>query len=134
MPDSAVTHDLIDGFYRCINALDFEGFAALLDEKVHFEMIGSTPLSGTANNREEMLAVIARVGEYVDDNFIHLEELDRVVDGNRGVMRSQGSAHTRDGRPYDNSYLHMIRVENGRIVEFIEYLDTDLINRVLLAR
>lgn len=133
MSDSAITHDLIDRFYSTINARDFESYAKLLDENIHFMMIGSTPLSGTADNRDNMLAVIARVGEYVDENFIHLEELDRIVDGNRGAMRSQGSAHTRDGRPYLNTYLHIIKVSNGRIVELIEYLDTDLINRVLLG-
>jgi len=133
MSDDTVTHGLIDRFFLCINTRDFEGFAELLDENIHFTMIGSTPLSGSANDREGMMAVIGRTSEYVDENFIQLQELDRVVSGNRGVMRSQGSAHTPDGRPYNNTYMHMITVEDGRIVEFIEYLDTDLINRVLMA-
>ena len=133
MSDDVETHGLIDRFFHCVNNRDFLGFAELLDEDIHFMMIGSTPLSGTADSREGMLAVVGRVAEYVDENFIHLEEVDRIVSGNRGAMRSLGSARTSDGRPYNNTYLHMIKVEDGRIVEFIEYLDTDLINRVLMA-
>ena len=127
------TNDLIDRFFETINNADFLGFAACLAPDVHFEMIGSTVLSGTADTREGMLAVVGRVSQYVDDAFIHLEEVDRIVAGNRGVMRSHGTAHTRSGQPYNNTYLHTIKVKDAAIVEFIEYLDTDLINRVLLA-
>jgi ketosteroid isomerase-like protein len=133
MSDSDVTHDLISRFFRCVNSQDFEGFAGLLDENVDFMMIGSTPLSGAAHNRNDMMAVVARVGDYVDENFIQLEELDRVVEGNRGVMRSLGRGRTRKGELYENTYMHMIRVKDGVIVEFLEYLDTDLINRVLIG-
>ena len=133
MPSSPTTNDLVDLFYTTINGKDFDAFAAVLDEKIYFEMIGSTPLSGTATNREGMMGVIGRVAEYVDDNFIQLTEVARVVDGNRGVMRSMGKAKTQDGRRYDNTYMHMITVRDGKIVEFIEYLDTDLIRRVLVG-
>jgi ketosteroid isomerase-like protein len=126
------TNRAIDAFLASINAGDFEAFAACLAPDVHFEMVGSTVLSGVAEGREAMLAVVGRVGDYVDENFIHLEEIDRVVAGNRGTLRTRGTAHTRDGRPYNNTYLHLFRVEAGQFVEFIEYLDTDLINRVLV--
>ena len=132
MSGEATTHTLIDRFFSCVNGRDFAGFAELLDDNIHFTMIGSTPLSGSADSRDGMMAVIARVADYVDENFIQLDEIDRIVSGNRGVMRSNGRAHTPDGRPYNNTYLHLIRVEEGKIVEFIEYLDTDLINRVLM--
>jgi len=54
----------------------------------------------------------------VDENFIHLEEIDRVVAGNRGTLRTRGTAHTPDGRPYNNTYLHLFRVEGGQFVEY----------------
>jgi len=134
MTDHKTTNDLIDLFYATINGKDFDAFAAVLDENLHFEMIGSTRLSGKATSREGMMGVIGRVAECVDDNFIHLTEVARVVDGNKGVMRSMGKAKTRDGRRYDNTYMHMITVRDGKIVEFIEYLDTDLIRRVLVGK
>ena len=134
MSDSAVTHDLINRFFASVNNRDFEGFADLLDDNIHFMMIGSTALSGTADTREDMMNIVGRVAEYVDENFIHLDETDRVVEGNRAAMRSQGSSHTREGRPYNNTYLHLIRVRDGKIVEFQEYLDTDMVNRVLLGQ
>lgn len=131
MTSSEDTNGLIDTFYSSINGKDFDAFAATLDENVYFEMIGTTPVSGSANTREGMMDVIGRVAEYVSEDFIHLTELARVVEGNKGVMRSNGSARTKDGRRYDNTYMHMITVRGGKIIEFIEYLDTDLIRRVL---
>ena len=75
--------------------------------------------------------MVGRVADYVDENFIHLQELDRIVAGDRGAMRSQGSARTQDGRAYDNTYMHMVRIRDGRFVEFVEYLDTELATAVL---
>ena len=125
------TNQAIDAFLTAVNARDFAAFGECLAPNVHFEMIGSTILSGVAEGRDAMLEVVGRVGEYVDENFIHLEETDRVVAGNRAALRSRGTANTPDGQPYNNTYLHLFRVENGQFVEFVEYLDTDLVNRVL---
>ena len=127
------THDVIDRFLASINARDFDAFRDCLAPDVQFHMIGSTILSGSASGRDEMLAVVARVGEFTDESFIHLDELDRIVSGDRGVLRSKGQGRTKDGRPYDNTYCHLFRVENGEFTEFVEYLDTDLIRRVLVA-
>ena len=130
---SDATHAAIDRFLASINARDFDAFRECLAPDVQFHMIGSTILSGSASGRDEMLAVVARVGEYTDENFIRLDELDRIVSGDRGVLRSMGHARTKDGRPYDNTYCHLFRVEDGVFTEFVEYLDTDLIQRVLVA-
>ncbi|MCG8588419.1 MAG: nuclear transport factor 2 family protein [Proteobacteria bacterium] len=130
---SRATHAALDRFLKAINTRDFEAFAECLDPNVQFHMIGSTVLSGSADGRDAMLAVVGRVGEYTDENFIQLEELDRVVSGDRGVLRSRGRAYTKHGRPYENTYCHLVRVESGRFTEFVEYLDTDLIRRVLVA-
>ena len=127
------THAAIDRFLASINARDFGAFRDCLAPDVQFHMIGSTILSGSASGRDEMLAVVSSVGEYTDENFIRLEELDRIVSGNRGVLRSAGHGRTKDGRPYDNTYCHLFRVDDGVFTDFVEYLDTDLIQRVLVA-
>ncbi|MDS0139880.1 MULTISPECIES: nuclear transport factor 2 family protein [unclassified Amycolatopsis] len=52
------------------------------------------------------------------------------------VVETQGSVATKAGARYDNKYCFVFRVEDGRIREITEYMDTQLVAEVLpeLAR
>ncbi|MGW5723825.1 nuclear transport factor 2 family protein [Amycolatopsis sp. NPDC003865] len=52
------------------------------------------------------------------------------------VVETQGSVATKTGARYDNRYCFVFRLEDGRIREITEYLDTQLVAEVLteLAR
>jgi ketosteroid isomerase-like protein len=54
-----------------------------------------------------------------------------IAEGDLVVVEARGQNTTSDGRPYNNSYCNVLRVEHGRITEWIEYCDTQLINFVL---
>jgi ketosteroid isomerase-like protein len=43
----------------------------------------------------------------------------------------RGEARTTSGRPYDNQYCHVFKLQEGQILEVTEYLDTQLVNDVL---
>ncbi|WP_103338699.1 nuclear transport factor 2 family protein [Amycolatopsis sp. CA-126428] len=47
------------------------------------------------------------------------------------VVETQGSVATKAGGRYDNKYCFVFRVEDGRIREITEYMDTQLIAEVL---
>ena len=38
---------------------------------------------------------------------------------------------TKSGEPYNQTYCYVFRFEDGQVSELTEYLDTDLVNRVL---
>ena len=52
------------------------------------------------------------------------------------VVETQGSVTTKAGPRYDNKYCFVFRLEDGRIREITEYMDTQLVSEVLteLAR
>jgi ketosteroid isomerase-like protein len=50
-----------------------------------------------------------------------------------GCRRRRRRATTITGRPYNNSYCIVGRIEDGRIVEMTDYIDTELITQNLLA-
>ena len=53
-----------------------------------------------------------------------------MAEDDRVVALTSGKAETVDGQPYNNKYCHVIRIQHGRFVEVIEYLDTELVTEV----
>ena len=60
----------------------------------------------------------------VEDDPVHR----LIAEKNYVVAQTSGFAETLDGRPYNNSYVWIIRIEDGRFAEVTEYMDTELIN------
>ena len=59
----------------------------------------------------------------------------RLIDGGDViVLQARGNNLTRDGQRYDNDYVFLIHFEDGKIVRYEEYCDTELIARVLPDR
>jgi ketosteroid isomerase-like protein len=59
----------------------------------------------------------------------------RLIDGGDViVLQARGKNLTRDGQRYDNDYVFLIHFEDGKIVRYEEYCDTELIARVLPDR
>ena len=55
---------------------------------------------------------------------------DIIAEGDRVVVRGRGEVRTKAGKDYNNSYCFVLRIEEGRLVELREYLDTALVERV----
>ena len=55
---------------------------------------------------------------------------DIIAEGDRVVVRGRGEFRTKAGKDYNNSYCFVLRLEEGRLVELREYLDTALVERV----
>src|SRR3569833_750242 len=47
------------------------------------------------------------------------------------VVETQGNVATKTGQRYDNRYCFVFRLEDGRIREITEYMDTQLVAEVL---
>ena len=54
-----------------------------------------------------------------------------IADGDYVVVQARGEATTKDGSPYNNEYCFVYRMENGKIREVTEYLDTELVTQAL---
>ena len=56
-----------------------------------------------------------------------------IAEDDRVVVLCRGEVTTRRGAAYDNQYCNVFRLRDGKIVELIEYMDTELADRVLDA-
>ena len=53
-----------------------------------------------------------------------------IAEGDRVVLRGRGEVRTKAGKDYNNSYCFVLALEDGKLVELREYLDTALVERV----
>ena len=54
-----------------------------------------------------------------------------IAEGDHVVVECQGRVTTKAGRPYHNQYCYVCRLEDGKLKELTEYMDTALAEAVL---
>jgi ketosteroid isomerase-like protein len=99
----------------------------VLADDVDWHVTGTTKFSrtyhGMASLMHELLVpLFSQFTEQlttVADRFI--------ADDNFVVVEAHGKATTKAGRPYNNKYCWVFRLEDGKIKEVTEYMDTQLV-------
>lgn len=54
-----------------------------------------------------------------------------LADGDFVVVECRGQTTTKSGKPYNNTYCYVIHMQEGKMKELTEYLDTALVDAVL---
>ena len=111
---------------EALNAGDTERFLDHIADDVRFWMNGSHQFSGTLEGKAAFVELLGRVGEGLSE-MITLEVLQMIPAGDWVVIETQGSATTASGKPYGNRYCMLWRVRDGKLCEFKEYSDSQLI-------
>ena len=120
-------------FYDAGARGDMDACFALLADDVTWTNIGSTKFSGTYIGKqaiaEDLLGpLFSRLKAGISSQIERLTAEDDIV-----VAQTSGTAETTDGKPYNNTYCQVIRIQNGQIVAVKEYMDTALIDSVFGA-
>lgn len=106
-------------------------FAALWAPDFTWTIIGTTAWSktyrGAESVRKELMApLFARfASRYTNTATRFIAEDDYIV------VECHGNVMTKSGRPYNNSYCYVCRMEHGYLKELTEYLDTELVTAAL---
>jgi ketosteroid isomerase-like protein len=96
-----------------------------------WSIIGSTKWSKTYRGKQAVLDELMKplfsqfADRYTNTAHRFIAEDDYVV------VESRGSATTKTGKPYRNTYCYVIRLEDGTMRELTEYLDTALVEEAL---
>jgi ketosteroid isomerase-like protein len=123
--------NLVRSFYRAGDAGDLETAMAFLSDEITWTNIGSTDFSGTFVGKEDLATkLLGPVFSRLKAGIKTTVDL-MVAEGDYVVVLDRGIAETIDGKPYNNRYCHVFRIENGEIVEVTEFFDTALTQRVL---
>ena len=127
------TRRVVEAAIDALNRGDGAAFMGSFVDDLLFEMPGYTPVSGTTRNLKEFGELCMNVARYTSV-FITIKPTFWLVAGEWAVTRADGHGVTNHGKDYDNHYLHMWKVQNGKIVHFVEFNDTQLVLDVLCAK
>ena len=120
-------------FYEAGARGDIDTCFALLADDVTWTNIGTTKFSGTYVGKraiaEDLLGpLFGRLKAGITSHIERLTAEDDIV-----VAQTSGTAETNDGKPYNNTYCQVIKIQDGQIVAVKEYMDTALIDSVFGA-
>jgi len=106
-------------------------FRNAMAEDFRWIMKGHTAWSKTYEGRDAVRKELLQplYAQFADD---YKNKAHRIfADGDFVIVECEGSVTTTSGKPYKNQYCLIFRLENGKIKEMTEYLDTALVNDVL---
>jgi uncharacterized protein len=100
-------------------------------EDVRWTVSGSSRWSRSYLGKQAVLADLLRPLATMLSGRLRMTALNFIAEGDQVVVESRGEATTRAGEPYGNRYCWIFRVEDGRVRDITEYMDTLLVARVL---
>lgn len=113
---------------RFVDAMggDFAGAVRdIMAEDCRIVTQGTTPISGV-RGKADALAAVALVGQLFPGKLpttIHA----MIAEGDTVAIIPESHATHVSGRPYNNKYAFWMRFRDGKLIEMIEYLDTELV-------
>jgi ketosteroid isomerase-like protein len=106
-------------------------FVELMADDFRWTVTGTTPWSRTYDGKATVMRRLMRplfaqfAGLYTNTARRFIAEDEHVV------VECSGQTVTKSGEAYDNRYCYVIRFAGGKMRELTEYLDTELVARVL---
>ncbi|CAM5771743.1 hypothetical protein LMIY3S_03611 [Labrys miyagiensis] len=127
----------IEAFLREMYAHRFAGnvesIMAGFGAEPRFRVAGDEVLGVLSTEVRGVDALRAMMQQLVDNwDWSEYQIQSVIVDGDRAVVHGSGPMlFTPTGQRYETETLDLIRLEDGKIVEFLQFLDTHLLARVV---
>lgn len=110
---------------------DSRPFVDSLADDFCWTLTGTTAWSGVYRGKQAVMRDLMRplFAQFADQytNTAH----SFIAEGGRVVVECRGKVTTKSGKPYNNQYCWVCRVEGGKLKEVVEYMDTQLVAQVL---
>lgn len=99
----------------------------VLADDVDWHVTGRTKFSKTYRGKEALMnELLGPLFSLCQGPFTMTA--DRfIADGDYVVVEARGKVTTKTGRPYNNKYCLVFRLEDGKVKELTEYMDTHLV-------
>jgi uncharacterized protein len=128
---AAANKQLMQTIFAGLAVGDARPFVNALAEDFVWTLTGTTPWSKTYRGkkavRDELLK--PRFAQFADQ---YINTATRfIAEDDLVVVECRGKVTTKSGQPYNNIYCWVCRLENGKLKELTEYMDTALVERVL---
>lgn len=121
---------LIRGAFEALGRSDIRPLYQLMRDDFAWIIEGQSRFSRRYDGREK---VKRQLLDPLFDAFAtpYRFTIDEIIaEDDRVVVRGRGEVQTKAGKDYNNSYCFVLGLEDGKLVELREYLDTALVERV----
>ncbi|HSE31592.1 MAG TPA: nuclear transport factor 2 family protein [Pyrinomonadaceae bacterium] len=124
---AAVNKQLMQEIFAELAQGNSQALVNALDDDVTWHVTGTTRFSGTYRGKTSLLNdLVGPLFSQFEDQYTNVA--DRfIADDDYVVVECRGKATTKSGRPYNNKYCFVFRIENGKIKDVTEYMDTQLV-------
>jgi ketosteroid isomerase-like protein len=109
-------------------------FIGVLADDVRWTIAGSTDWSRTYDGKDAVLGELLGPLRERLTGMIKVTVSRILADEDCVVVEARGEATTKNGRPYNNTYCWIFRLDGGKVHEITEHLDTELVATALGAR
>lgn len=116
---------IVQQAYSSFKTGDIESLLGLFSDNIVWQLpnIENVPIGGKRSGLKQVGQFFASVAEL--EESLEFEPRDFVAQGNKVAVQGQYRWRVRaTGREYQSDWAHVFTVENGKVTEFQEYLDT----------
>ena len=123
--------ELIRAAFEALASADAGPFLGLMAENFSWIVEGQSKWSMRFDGKEAVQRdLIAPLFTNFATPYRNVAE-EIIAEGDRVVVLCRGEVKTKAGNDYNNSYCFVIRMQDGKMVELREYMDTALAEAVL---
>lgn len=116
--------------YAALNAGDAAGYFGRMSDEVKLTYYGSHRFSRTYQGKQDIMTNFVAPLRATLDGSLKLHVTNILGEGDQVVVEAKGEARTKGGLDYNNIYCIVIKLNNGKMAEIREYMDTDLTKQV----
>ncbi|HEX5732077.1 MAG TPA: nuclear transport factor 2 family protein [Blastocatellia bacterium] len=117
---------LLQHIYSELSKGNSAPFLESLSDDVRWTIMGTTRWSKTYEGKQAILTELLGplFAQFADQYTATAHRF--IAEDDLVVAEVSGSVTTKSGKPYNNSYCYIFRLDGGKIQEVKEYLDTQL--------
>jgi ketosteroid isomerase-like protein len=121
--------EVIRNMFAELSKGNADAFIGGLADNVRFTIIGTTKFSGTFNGKQEFInKVLAPLAAQLEGGLtMTIDNL--IAEGDYVAMQARGKSNTKSGGTYNNTYCQVFKLNNGKVQEVTEYLDTEIVTK-----
>lgn len=127
--NKAVVHE----FFRVFSTGNAASIVALMRDDGTYWVSGSVQGFSGVKTKAELAKVLAAVGDLYVGGALVLTPSTVITEGDLVFAEASGRAELKNGRVYEPHSAWVFRVDNGRIVQIKEFIDTQHSTQVFLA-
>jgi len=114
--------ELVSTFFRHFSAGEVDQAFAVVADDVRWWVPGDLPFSGT-KNKAQYMQVVGSIQRGFPDG-LSLDATAMIAEGNQVAVEVASNGNHANGKTYTNEYHFLITIEDGKMVEVKEYMDT----------